>query len=74
MTEKTYFHQIANKYKKDIIMSTTFAEILENYEQPQWCGKHEALNGLFGCPKLLGVTNELTDKESCAECIHFKNE
>lgn len=72
--EKVYFHDITNKYKRAIIMSMTFPQILENYKQPEWCNKNEALNGLFGCRKLLGLTNELTTKESCAKCKDYKNE
>lgn len=70
--DKIYFHNIANKYKKEILLDLTFSQILENYKQPDWCGKHESLNGLFGCDKLLG--DGVTSKESCINCKDLKNE
>ncbi len=68
--EKIYFHIIEKKHKKEILLDLTFAQILENFKQPDWCGKHEALNGLFGCNKLLG--DGVTTKESCINCKDFK--
>jgi len=72
--EKVYFHNVTNKNKRTILMLNTFAIIVEAYDQPEWCGKHEALNGLFGCNKLLGLTNEITTKESCINCKFYKDE
>jgi len=69
-----YFHNLTNLEKSEVLMLKTFAQIIENYEQPYWCGKHEALNGIFGCSKLLGITYENTTKESCKNCNFLKDE
>ena len=66
------FHKLSNKDKRNELMVYTIAEILSIYEQPKWCNKHEALNGLFGCEILLGLTNETINRELCSNCENYK--
>ena len=72
--DKKYFHEMSNDYKQGIILFMSFNRILHNFKQPDWCGKLDALNGLFGCNKLLGLTCEITTEESCSKCKFFKND
>jgi hypothetical protein len=67
-----YFHELTNREKKDILLNLKFSYILENYKQPEWCNKDQALNGIFGCNILLGLTHNKINKEFCSNCKNFK--
>ena len=71
---KLEFHKFDNIDKRSMLMYYSFAQILESYKQPDWCGKHEALNGIFGCNELLGLTQNKINKDFCSKCKDFKNE
>lgn len=70
---KLYFHELSDKEKREILLTKSIGVILNEYEQPKWCGKHEALNGIFGCRDLLGITKKNICKQYCSDCIQFEN-
>lgn len=69
-----YFHDLINRDKRKVIMNNPFSTIIKDYKQPEWCGKFEALNGIFGCNILLGLTHHSVNEELCSNCKEYKNE
>jgi len=68
-----YFHELSNNNKREALIASPISFIMLRYTQPKWCNKHEALNGLFGCEILLGLSNEKVTKTLCSNCENFKN-
>jgi len=69
-----YFHELDNIEKRNALLTFTIGDIMAVYKQPKWCDRENALNGLFGCEILLGLTNEEVTKNLCSNCENFKNE
>lgn len=80
MDKRPYFHELPQETINDLIArKTTWQQIMDNYQQPTWCGYHEALNGSMGCWTLtdLTLTSHRTQLSSsfcadCEECIQNK--
>lgn len=66
---KTYLHNLDEKQKL-ALRTDTIRNIKANFDKPYWCSNDDALNGVFGCKKLL---SSLKIKEShCLHCEHYK--
>ena len=68
---KRYFHTLADStIRKLISHHITWGEIMERYEQPDWCGYPNALEGLMGCWSLTSLfkyRHEIS-REYCVGC------
>ena len=71
--DKIYFHELSDDEKQKVLLTKPISVILEEYEQPKWCGQHEALNGIFGCKDLLGITKNKICKQYCSDCTQFED-
>lgn len=69
--DKEYYHKLKKIEKLDSLLYMPISHIVSCYKQPDWCGKHDALNGIFGCNKLL---NNVTSIEDCINCKDCKDE
>jgi len=78
--DKKYFHEIDKKEVDELIKGKkTWEYIMANYKQPDWCGYHDALRGLWGCWSLTGLLARRKgefkiSKEFCSKCDCFKSE
>ena len=71
-----YFHQLPDKeIQKLLDKKVSIGYIKNNYIQPDWCSYNNALDGPFGCWKLMDLFNERKNisEETCKNCDCFKN-
>lgn len=56
MMDNPYFHEMdVMQWKALSIMGTTWGEIIQHYQAPDWCGAGQsALEGAAGCWSLVG--------------------
>ena len=67
--EKKYWHELSGEEKAEAIEKEM---TWDEFNQPDWCGYLEALNGLMGCWSLTGDAN--ISKEFCKNCDQFIKE
>ena len=64
---KRYFHELTDEEHKALEDSgATWADCVEQFNQPTWCRYHHALNGEMGCCSL--VSRRVRTEDDCNGC------
>lgn len=71
MSKVAYFHEMSDEqFKRLQDAGTTWAGIMESFEQPKWCEYPEALAGKMGCWSL--TSRMVTGEDYCKKCECYK--
>lgn len=66
--DRRFFHEISEEEYKTLLIEKT-GYIKNTFRQPLWCGHPYALDGFFGCNRLL--KHRRIDEEVCSRCSCF---
>ena len=78
MPDKKYWHELSQEEVDALVSSgKTWGDIMQEYQQPAWCGYLDALAGQVGCWSLVdyvkGGGRERISLDFCKGCECFKN-
>jgi hypothetical protein len=76
---KPYFHEASQKTVSTLVKNhATWGDIMEQYQQPEWCNYPEALSGSMGCWSLTDLSKggfrKKISKEWCSGCDECKKD
>ncbi len=72
-----YFHELHQEQIDELVTNhVTIEYIKERYQQPDWCGYPNALDGWLGCWSLMDLSKDglryKISKEFCEKCDECK--
>ena len=66
-----YFHELTEEEYEALKNSgATWADVMANYKQPDWCDYPDALEGVMGCWSL--IYRKPVSETYCKDCECFK--